>query len=47
MADVYYKNISGSTVSVPTITPFDVVDDEVIAVPDDAVMPPEWFELQE
>jgi len=42
-----YKNISGSALSVPTLYPYDVDDQQVIEVPDDVVMAPEYFELQE
>ena len=39
----HYRNISGGTISVPTITEHDVVDQEVVDAPDDAVMSPEYF----
>ena len=38
-----YRNISGGAISVPEVADHDVADQEVIDVPDDAVMSTEYF----
>ena len=40
-----WKNTSGSTVSVP-IVEHDVAPNEIVTVPDDVIMSPEYFTLQ-
>ena len=39
----HYRNISGSSISVPTITEGDVEDQQIVDAPDDAVMSDEYF----
>jgi hypothetical protein len=48
MTVVQYKNVSGSTISVPIVADVngqsqDVADQQVVMVPDDVVMPAEYF----
>lgn len=45
-AGVLYKNISGSTLSLPILVDIDIPDDEVVEVPADVVMSEAHFELQ-
>lgn len=44
MAD--YKNICGTAISLPVLIEGDILPNQVITVPDDVVMSPEYFEPQ-
>ena len=39
----HYKNVSGGTISLPTIVEGDVEDQQIVDAPDDALMSAEYF----